>query len=221
MPRTPITADQTAPRKRPDRRIERTQMLLRDALLSLVQERRWETITVQDIADRANVNRATFYLHYKDKDDLLLHGMTALYEQLMKSSLPVTRQQLLAGDFSDLLDDEDFVHVLEHAEFYLAMLGDGGSAAFINGVHHFLASMFRDHALLPLLGDEKPSVPVDFIAAYLAGAEVGVIRWWLASAPAHTPHEMAQMMFSLSSFGLRWALRLDEMPIDTAAFAKK
>jgi AcrR family transcriptional regulator len=57
--------------KRRDRRVERTEQLLRQALLALVQEKGFEALTVQEIIDRANVGRATFYAHFDNKDDLL------------------------------------------------------------------------------------------------------------------------------------------------------
>jgi AcrR family transcriptional regulator len=62
--------------KRRDRRVERTQQLLREALLSLIREKGFEGLTVQEIIDRANVGRATFYAHFENKDDLLLNPNT-------------------------------------------------------------------------------------------------------------------------------------------------
>ncbi|MEO8397816.1 MAG: helix-turn-helix domain-containing protein, partial [Chloroflexota bacterium] len=68
--------------RKPDRRIERTRQLLSKALMDLIIERGYDTITIQDITDRANVSRATFYLHYKDKDELLYQSMTKIYDAL-------------------------------------------------------------------------------------------------------------------------------------------
>src|ERR1700675_2416626 len=59
-------------RRKPDRRIRRTRSLLSDALVALMQEKSIDKITVQDVLDRATVGRSTFYLHYRDKDDLFL-----------------------------------------------------------------------------------------------------------------------------------------------------
>ncbi len=57
-----------------DRRVRRTRELLRSALLSLIQEKGYDRITVQDILDRADIGRSTFYAHYRDKDDLFRAG---------------------------------------------------------------------------------------------------------------------------------------------------
>src|SRR5690349_21251623 len=61
--------------KRADRRVQRTRRLLHEALLSLIHEKRYEVITVQEILDRADIGRSTFYMHFKDKDELLFSGL--------------------------------------------------------------------------------------------------------------------------------------------------
>lgn len=195
--------------KRTDRRIERTRALLRDALMALVVERPWESITVQDITDRANVNRATFYLHFRDKDELLLQSMTALYAELLSEQGHVDRQQVLSSGGDSLFDDPaDFEHVAMHADFYRAMLSDRGSAAFIVGVMDYLTRMYQEEVVQPLAGDSVPNSPPGFIAAFLAGAEIGVMRWWLHQQHNLSPDEMAKLMYRLSSRGLNWALNL-------------
>lgn len=195
--------------KRVDRRIERTRALLRDALMALAVERPWESITVQDITDRANVNRATFYLHFRDKDELLLQSMIALYAELIGQYEHPDREQVLqSGDDSLFEDPSDFEHVARHASFYRAMLSNKGSAAFIVGVMEFLTQMYQDEVLRPLAGDTEPAVPLEFTAAFLAGAEIGVMRWWLHQQHAFSPDEMSKMMYQLSSRGINWALNI-------------
>ena len=58
-----------------DRRIQKTQNLLREALVSLIAEKPYDSIVVKEILDRANVGRSTFYMHFRDKDDLLVSGI--------------------------------------------------------------------------------------------------------------------------------------------------
>ena len=59
-------------RTTPDRRVRKTRQLLREALMELTLERGYDHVTIQDILDRADVGRSTFYAHYHDKDDLLV-----------------------------------------------------------------------------------------------------------------------------------------------------
>jgi AcrR family transcriptional regulator len=72
----------SGPARRPDRRVRRTQEALREALVSLTLEKGYEAVTVQDIVDRADVGRSTFYAHFTDKDELLLRGLEQLHNTL-------------------------------------------------------------------------------------------------------------------------------------------
>lgn len=65
-----------------DRRILKTKTALRDAMLALMAPRGWDEMTIQEICDKANVGRSTFYLHYQSKDDLLLEGMNDLRDTI-------------------------------------------------------------------------------------------------------------------------------------------
>ncbi|HZY42942.1 MAG TPA: helix-turn-helix domain-containing protein, partial [Anaerolineae bacterium] len=69
--------------KKLDPRVIRTRQMLRDALVSLIAEKGFDAITVQDIADRATLNRATFYLHYQDKHELLINSLRDAIDELM------------------------------------------------------------------------------------------------------------------------------------------
>ena len=68
--------------KTPDRRVQRTRKLLQDALIALVLEKGYEAVTIQDIIDRANVGRSTFYAHFLDKQHLFLSGFEQLRQEL-------------------------------------------------------------------------------------------------------------------------------------------
>ena len=73
-----------------DRRIQRTRQLLHEALIELIQEKGYEAVTVQDILDRANLGRSTFYLHYRDKEELLLSGFERLRDEFEAHQLAAT-----------------------------------------------------------------------------------------------------------------------------------
>src|SRR5689334_8173006 len=85
----------------PDRRVQRSRALLQQALIDLIGERRYADITVQDIVDRANVGRTTFYLHFPSKDDLFLSCHEAILSEFQLGAdqrHPVSRDELLAPD---------------------------------------------------------------------------------------------------------------------------
>jgi len=74
--------------KRVDPRIKRTRQLLQQALMDLMREKSFQAITVQDIAERATVNRVTFYAHFEDKYALLEYTMREMIKQRLHSQLP-------------------------------------------------------------------------------------------------------------------------------------
>ena len=195
------------PRKT-DRRIERTQQLLSQALMDLIIERGYDSISIQDIADRANVSRTTFYLHYKDKDELLFASMTQIYDQLVGShegsGMPI---EVTPEDFETLdCKAGDFQHVADYADFYRAMISKHGSVVFIVNVLSYLTEIMQPTLQARLNDGREPKIPLDFIAAFFAGAEVGVMKWWLENDMKYSPEDMARMQFFLSVFGLKWAV---------------
>ncbi len=202
----------TIPRKI-DRRIERTQQLLAQALMDLIIERGYDAISIQDIADRANVSRTTFYLHYKDKDELLFASMSQIYDQLVGSHEGFMPIDIAPADFETVeCDKGDFQHVADYADFYRAMISKQGSIVFIMNVMSYLAEIMKPGLEARLAGRE-PKIPLDLIAAFCAGAEVGVMKWWLENDMPYTAEEMSRMQFFLSMFGLKWALGREEKSV--------
>jgi len=109
--------------KRRDRRVQRTQHFLRNALFSLIQEKGFESLSVQDIIDRADVGRATFYAHFDNKEDLLLSGFEDLRALLKERQ----RQALSHGTiFEERIfgfSHEMLTHVNEHRHLFQAVVG--------------------------------------------------------------------------------------------------
>jgi AcrR family transcriptional regulator len=201
--------------KRPDRRIERTQQSLSKALMELIAERDYHSITIQEIADRANVARATFYVRYPGgKDDLLFQTLASMYGELMNPPLEPDAEADERPLVTDRLNDpRDFEHVARYADFYRSVLSNRGSAAFIVAIREFLASALREEVLDPRLPTgSEPRLPLDVVASFLAGAEMGLIHWWLENDMPYSAEQMAVMMNRLCSFGLMWALDLDAAP---------
>src|ERR1700737_4317442 len=71
-----------------DRAVQKTQTLLREALVSLIREKSYDSIAVKEILDRANVGRSAFYMHFKDKDDLLVSGIHDMLRSVHATALP-------------------------------------------------------------------------------------------------------------------------------------
>ncbi|QRN95809.1 TetR/AcrR family transcriptional regulator [Archangium violaceum] len=178
-----------------DPRVQRSRAMLRDALLGLIRERGFDAISVQDITERAQLNRSTFYLHYRDKDELLT--------QVMKDMiLELSRRSHQLGDSPDRLHRtllEWFQHAAEHHELYHLMLGRSGMRAFAVQLRNLLEQLMNldlERAGNPLL---SAGVPVPVVNRFLTSAYMGVLEWWLDRRSLHSPEDMARWLGALTS----------------------
>ncbi len=190
-----------------DLRVRRTRKMLMQALIDLTIEKGFSAITVQDIADRAMVNRATFYRHYLDKYDLLDKYMNEVYE------LTAAQEKLASGQTQDAASGNPpvgMVRMLErvqrHADFYRVMLGAKGDHAFVQRILQYIEMRLR--TLLPNNRAKlKPqSPPLDLCLSYLSHAGVGVMAWWLKDGQSYTPDQVAAWLNQLNKETLEHAL---------------
>src|ERR1043166_4156962 len=131
------------PKRMQDRRVQRTRQLLQDALVSLMVEKGYEDTTVQDIIDRANVGRATFYAHFADKDTLLASRLEDLRELLVRRQREVLEA---SGDakgrgfgFSLALLE----HARSHLTLYRAIVGRKSGSVVVQRIQGMVADLVR------------------------------------------------------------------------------
>lgn len=195
--------EQERPRDRKtDRRAIRTRRALRDALMALILEKGYEAITVADITDRADLNRGTLYLHYRDKQELLLRSSAEVYDELVAQLTPVIRDQLKL-DVPERNLTVVCQHVAANADFYRVMLGDHGVPAFVRRLREIMVawSVARLEAL-KALGVSLTPLPAEFVMSYTSGAVIGVLQWWLENDMPYTPEVLAQYMLEIAVSGL-------------------
>ena len=188
--------------RKPDRRTAKTRRALRNALVALILEKGYEAITVQDITDRADLNRGTLYLHYRDKQDLLLSSSMEVYDQLVAQLAPVSAEHLTM-DVPERNLVLIFEHVAANADFYRVMFGDHGVPAFVRRLRHVLeqAGLARLEAL-KALGVLLTPLPAALTVSFIGGATIGVIEWWLENDRPISPEALAAYTLQLSVSGL-------------------
>jgi len=192
-----------------DPRVVRTRQMLRTALVSLIEEKGFDAITVQDIADRAELNRATFYLHFKDKQDLLVKSLRDAIDELVADIGASTDEQgQLIFDGSLRPIKAVFEHVAQHARFYRVMMSAEGVPAFIAGVRDYMAEITLKwlKALQPK--PRQSQVPLEIVANSLSWSLLGVLIWWLEHDMPHSPDYMAEQFRLLITLDLRQVLGL-------------
>jgi len=175
-----------------DRRVQRTRKLLRESMMALILEEGYDAISIQDITDKANLGRATFYLHFKDKDDLLLDVMDQLMTDFFDQVPQLSQDQWCLEDqkaFSKLFD-----FAADHYDLYrILIIGNGGITAS-RQLHKKIAEN-----ILTCIQQEietknlEPMVEPLFIANHFAGSLLATIYWWLDSDLPYSVEEMAAM----------------------------
>lgn len=185
----------TATAERMDPRVRRTRALLRSAALELAAERDVESLTIADIAERATVNRATVYLHYRDRDALLLDAMEEEVGRLARAAAhcPLTRA---AGRAPKELVDL-FRHVEANDTLYQRMLGPSGAARFINRLRELLAHEVAVQLSGPDADAPAAAPSLELRAHYLAGAFVGVFTHWVSMPDRPSAAQAAREVWAL------------------------
>ncbi len=194
--------------KKLDPRVVRTRQLLRDALVSLIAEKGFDAITVQDIADRATLNRATFYLHYQDKHDLLVKSLHDAIDELMADIGPTEENAQLIVDGPQRPIVQVFHHVAQHARFFQVMMGAEGVPAFIAGVRDYMAEITLNWLTVLQPDPAKSIVPLEIVANSLSWSLLGVLIWWLDHDLPQSPEYMAEQFRLLITSDLRQVLGL-------------
>lgn len=199
----------TKAEKKLDPRVIRSRQLLRDALVSLIAEKGFDAITVQDIADRATLNRATFYLHYQDKHDLLINSLHDAIDELMADIDPADDRGQHGSEWPRRPVVKVFQHVAQHARFYQVMMGAEGVPAFIAGVRDYMAVITLRWLSVLQPDSEKSIVPLEIVANSLSWSLLGVLIWWLEHDLPQPPEYMAEQFRLLIASDLRQVLGLE------------
>ena len=189
-----------------DRRILRTRQGLRDALLQLMDEKDFNSITVEDITERANLGRTTFYLHYRDKEDLLLEEVSNLFHELTHQVANVSIAEWLSQSVPQRSFLLLFQHIKANARIYRLLLrGEGMLQAterlgniFITAVNELAEIKGEVQVLL-----ENSRAPISFLGYYFSGALFATIIWWLEHDLSSTPEEIAALFQQMIVPGMK------------------
>lgn len=178
-----------------DRRVSRTVHTLRSALFELIQEKHYDTITVQDIIDRANVGRSTFYTHFRDKEDLLI-GDWKKFLDLLAVHIDLRAPNGRIAPVEGLM-----MHLKDYHAFYRALVKSGKTERlFALGIEHLAG---RIEAKILGAKNVDLSVPASVCSHYLALQIFGMLRWWLDNNMQQTPAEMDRIFRELVAPGIR------------------
>ncbi len=177
-----------------DRRIQRTRQAIMSTFIDLLTEKGFEKITINDIAERANINRGTVYLHYDDKFDLLDKCIGDYVDQLLN--------HCSNGNNDFTLNPNAFEHVFEYLEkdfsIYHLLLSNEGVGFFRNRLYEAI-----EETLSQLLSfrPENNAFFNDTTIHFLTSGFIGVLEWWISnSMPCAIKEVTEQLMFLLEPY---------------------
>ena len=192
-----------------DRRTQRTRELLQQALIELLHERRYDAITIQDIVERANLGRTTFYLHFRSKDELLMQcheGIVSAFH--FGPRYPRSREALLSPEAPPGLIAA--CRHLQDARAPLARLLQSKESLLILQRLRDWSAQDIEASLRAAFADSESAMPIDVLAHYLAGAQIALLHWWLEHPRSDTPEQPAQAVHQLQRAAIRDAFGLTD-----------
>jgi AcrR family transcriptional regulator len=190
-----------------DRRVRKTRRALREAMENLMAEKGYDQVTIEELTERADIGRTTFYLHYSAKQDLLLEQFDELLDQLVGqlSEIPLSSwnpqgKVLPAEDHPGRPISMIFEHAAANEDLYRIVLQGEGVDQALGRLQSMMTNAVNDY-LRRKLGDKSEKmtleIPVDLFGNYFAGALLGAIKWWLEAGRPNTPHEMEDIFFQM------------------------
>jgi AcrR family transcriptional regulator len=179
-----------------DRRVQKTRQALQDALIALILEKGYEAVTVQDVLDRANVGRSTFYAHFYDLEDLLQSELEALQGEF---------EQHLASQNSAVLDIWEisrlmFQHAQAYQNVYKAIVGKASGQLIQKHLQAYLSAKFREGLKRDYA--ESKLISHELLEYHLVSSFMALLTWWLDKELPYSAEQMAEMYQELMNEGI-------------------
>jgi AcrR family transcriptional regulator len=189
--------------KKTDLRVIRTRKMIKESFIDLIQEKGYESITIRDIADNALINRATFYLHYVDKQDLVDKLIDEVFEELTDIINPciyIQKKRVNISQFQSMIE-AIFTNIFHRAAFYQIMLSEKGVHGFNRKMQEVIQEKFRKEFATINLQEQKFSTPPELLIHFISSALIGTVEWWVNNDLVYSPKHMAVQLVHLVTIG--------------------
>jgi AcrR family transcriptional regulator len=168
-----------------DRRVQRTKSSLHNALIGLAREKPYPSIAVKEILDRANVGRSTFYMHFRDKDDLLVSGIRQILRSIQDPPRRASAVEQIVAFSLPLLK-----HIDEHRAATGPKMKREGRLIMHQHMQNVLTTLIANELALISAGRPKRQVPTGLVARHVASTFVLVLNWQVESDSALAPEDV-------------------------------
>ena len=192
-----------------DRRVRKTQTAIKDALITLLEKKRFEEITIQEISDLADVNRSTFYTHFIDKYDLLDKMENEKIDEIRSFLESSKNDDELKISESQLRETIDFVinSIGEHLDFYKLMFNLGKES----NLHEKLYELLTGHLNHVVNDNDKiGDIQFPYFMSYVSGAGLSLIRHWVEDENRISKEELIQHFYEIVNNGPATLIRREK-----------
>ena len=181
-----------------DRRVRKTRRQLRECLITLLKEKKVQDITVRELTDMADLNRGTFYLHYKDVFDLLEKTEAELQEDF--NQLVCKHDAVDLKQRPSVIFNEIYSLVYDNADLIEILLGENGDLNFVNR----LKLLIREKCLKDWMEEFRSGNAAAFDAffSFIVSGCIGLVQYWLQTGLRETPEQMAKLTEHIITKGI-------------------
>lgn len=185
--------------KKEDLRTKRTRKMILEAFINLVEEKGYEHVTVSDIASQAMINRATFYAHFKDKQDVYDYIFKEAVAQFMIVLAPVQlgRTNQLQLHAIEQIITHIFEKIQANRVFFKTVLNAHGNEQLRKQISQILRSTYANIFDQVEIREKDFIVPIDFIIEYMSSTFMASLHWWINQEISFSPKQMAQLIIKL------------------------
>lgn len=184
-----------------DQMVANTRQLLKETLIDLIEEKGFNNITIRDLTLKAKLNRGTFYLHYRDKYDLVENIQNELLKGLQHHMLTVNLEDMIKANLQNTPYPpmvQIFHYIKENGRIFKGLLSSQGDPAFTKKMKSFLKNGIFEKVIKT---QNNSLIPEACFSAYATSAYLGVIEEWLESDMLYSPEEMAIIYSKIKFFG--------------------
>ena len=171
--------------KKVDRRVLRTQQSLGNALVDLTLEKGYDAITIKELTQRANIGYATFFRHFKHKDELLmsvLETMLVELQKLLKPEMSAYEQALIM-----------FEYIKTNSRIYRVFISIPRESHLVRPVYEAVEASVREN----YVARDESRIPIEVAINHIVASIVELVRWWIGNDLSYSPEQMATIQSEL------------------------
>lgn len=172
-----------------DRRQQKTRDSIFNAFNKLLEKKRYNNITVQDIIDEANIGRSTFYAHFETKDKLLEAFCTNIFNHVFSNDLISEKTHDFSTSENNLKSQITHIiyHLKDNKREIIGILSSDSDELFMTYFKRYIKDLFTVY-----LNEFNFTAPTEFILNHLVGSFVETVRWWIKLDMKYSPEELAK-----------------------------